>query len=82
MKPEQINVTFKVGRRYLVKDSRSRINYGEMFEIKILEMSPGGMVKVKYLIEDGGTMWKSPHDFEIIECLDHCKWVETKGAGE
>lgn len=65
---------FKAGRRYVVKTYPVTWNSG-LVEIKILAISAGGLIKVKYCFEDGGTMWQRPDDFEIVEDLDalNCK---------
>lgn len=64
---------FKAGCRYLVEKTRSYLWSSDLIEIKILEVSPSGLIKVKYLFEDGGTLWERPDAFKIIECLDSPK---------
>lgn len=43
-----------------------RFKLGTMHEARVLEISPGGRVK---LALNAGTVWHEPHDIELVEVL-------------
>lgn len=63
----------KKGKRYLVID-KSEISWtlhrekGDLMEIKVLEISPKGRVKLR--LPSGFEFWEQPSNYHIVEELE------------